>query len=70
MTGDERVSVDILVSCVQLQDIASLTQDVKNQAMNTLKKAQKKKDHFENNNKKLKDFIKKIRDFLTGILML
>uniref|UniRef100_A0A8C2ZAY7 Laminin, beta 2-like n=1 Tax=Cyclopterus lumpus TaxID=8103 RepID=A0A8C2ZAY7_CYCLU len=37
----------------------------KNQAMNTLEKAQKKKDHFENNNKKLKDFIKKIRDFLT-----
>uniref|UniRef100_A0A8C9YFE3 Laminin, beta 2-like n=1 Tax=Sander lucioperca TaxID=283035 RepID=A0A8C9YFE3_SANLU len=69
-TVNERVSVDILVSCVQLQDIASLTQDVKNQAMNTLKKAQKKKDHFENNNKKLKDFIKKIRDFLTGILML
>lgn len=52
--------------CVQLQDIASLTQDVKNQAMNTLDKAQKKKEHFENNNKKLKDFIKKIKDFLTG----
>uniref|UniRef100_A0A8C2ZAT6 Laminin, beta 2-like n=1 Tax=Cyclopterus lumpus TaxID=8103 RepID=A0A8C2ZAT6_CYCLU len=48
-----------------LKDIASLTLDVKNQAMNTLEKAQKKKDHFENNNKKLKDFIKKIRDFLT-----
>uniref|UniRef100_A0A8D3C1E3 Laminin, beta 2-like n=1 Tax=Scophthalmus maximus TaxID=52904 RepID=A0A8D3C1E3_SCOMX len=39
--------------------------DVKNQAMNTLEKAQKKKDHFESNNKKLKDFIKKIRYFLT-----
>lgn len=38
--------------------------------MNTLEKAQKKKDHFENNNKKLKDFIKKIRDFLMGKLML
>lgn len=49
----------------KLQDIASLTEDVKNQAMNALEKAQKKKDHFENNNKKLKDFIKKIRDFLT-----
>lgn len=47
------------------QDIAALTQDVKNQAMHTLEKAQKKKDHFESNNKKLKDFIKKIRDFLT-----
>uniref|UniRef100_A0A8D2ZRP9 Laminin, beta 2-like n=1 Tax=Scophthalmus maximus TaxID=52904 RepID=A0A8D2ZRP9_SCOMX len=49
----------------KLQDIATLTQDVKNQAMNTLEKAQKKKDHFESNNKKLKDFIKKIRYFLT-----
>lgn len=35
-----------------------------------LEKAQKKKDHFETNNKKLKDFIQKIRDFLTGIIML
>lgn len=61
---------DILVSCAQLQDIASLTQDVKNQAMNTLDKAQKKKDHFENNNKKLKDFIQKIRDFLIGTFIL
>uniref|UniRef100_A0A4W6G241 Laminin, beta 2-like n=1 Tax=Lates calcarifer TaxID=8187 RepID=A0A4W6G241_LATCA len=49
----------------KLQGIASITQDVKNQAMNTLEKAQKKKDYFENNNKKLKDFIKKIKDFLT-----
>ncbi|XP_041860156.1 laminin subunit beta-1 [Melanotaenia boesemani] len=48
----------------KLQDIASLTENVKNQAMNALEKAQKKKDHFENNNKKLKEFIKKIRDFL------
>uniref|UniRef100_A0A671WXI8 Laminin, beta 2-like n=1 Tax=Sparus aurata TaxID=8175 RepID=A0A671WXI8_SPAAU len=48
-----------------LQDIATLTQDVKNQAKSTLDKAQKKKEHFENNNNKLKDFIKKIRDFLT-----
>lgn len=31
-----------------------------------LGKAQKKKEHFENNNKKLKDFIQKIRDFLMG----
>lgn len=36
--------------------------------MTTLEKAQKKKDHFDSNNKKLKDFIKKIRDFLTGVL--
>lgn len=36
--------------------------------MNTLKKAQEKKDTFEKNNKELKDFIKKIRDFLTGIV--
>lgn len=64
-------SVDLafLVFLNQLMDIASLTNDVKNQAMTTLKKAQKKKDDFEQNNKELKDFIKKIRDFLTGILM-
>uniref|UniRef100_A0A8C4HDQ3 Laminin, beta 2-like n=1 Tax=Dicentrarchus labrax TaxID=13489 RepID=A0A8C4HDQ3_DICLA len=37
----------------------------KNQAMKTLEKAQKKKDDFANNNKKLKDFIKKIKDFLS-----
>lgn len=49
--------------------MASLTQDVKKQAMNMVNKAQKKKDHFEANNKKLKDFIQKIRDFLTGKLM-
>lgn len=49
----------------KLQDLVSLTQDVKNQAMTTLQKAQKKKDHFEMSNKKLKDFIKKIKDFLT-----
>jgi len=57
----------VLLSPVQLKDIAALTLDVKNQAMTTLEKAQKKKEHFENNNKKLKDFIKKIRDFLTGM---
>lgn len=43
-----------------------MTNNVKNQAMTTLKKAQKKKDDFEKNNKELKDFIQKIRDFLTG----
>uniref|UniRef100_A0A673C7J4 Laminin subunit beta-1 n=1 Tax=Sphaeramia orbicularis TaxID=375764 RepID=A0A673C7J4_9TELE len=46
-------------------DLVTLTQDVKNQAMTSLERAQKKKDHFENSNKKLKDFIKKIKDFLT-----
>lgn len=55
--------------CVQLQDIAFLTQNVKNQAMNTLEQAQMKKDRFENSNRKLKDFIKKIRDFLMGLLV-
>lgn len=35
--------------------------------MDTLDKAQKKKEHFENNNKKLKEFIQKIKDFLTGL---
>uniref|UniRef100_A0A673CE11 Laminin subunit beta-1 n=1 Tax=Sphaeramia orbicularis TaxID=375764 RepID=A0A673CE11_9TELE len=49
----------------KLQDLVTLTQDVKNQAMTSLERAQKKKDHFENSNKKLKDFIKKIKDFLT-----
>lgn len=38
--------------------------------MNTLEKAQRKKEHFENNNKKLKDFIKKIKDFLMGLYLL
>ncbi|KAM6977412.1 laminin subunit beta-1 [Aplochiton taeniatus] len=49
----------------KLRDIASLTQDVKNQAKDTLDKAQKKKQIFEASNKKLKDFIAKIKDFLT-----
>lgn len=51
---------------VQLQDLASLTQDVKDQAKTMLGKAQKKKENFEDSNKKLKDFIQKIRDFLMG----
>ncbi|XP_077371311.1 laminin subunit beta-1 isoform X3 [Festucalex cinctus] len=49
----------------KLQDIASLSQDVNNQAMDALERAQKNKDHFENSNLKLKEFIKKIRNFLT-----
>lgn len=39
---------------------------MKDQAKAMLDKAQKKKEHFENSNKKLKDFIQKIRDFLMG----
>ncbi|CAN9515951.1 unnamed protein product [Ophioblennius macclurei] len=48
----------------KLQNIALLTQDIKNQAMNALEKAQKKKDYFEDN-LQLKKLIKKIKDFLT-----
>uniref|UniRef100_A0AAY4DRU2 Laminin, beta 2-like n=1 Tax=Denticeps clupeoides TaxID=299321 RepID=A0AAY4DRU2_9TELE len=48
-----------------LRDITALMQDVKNQSLDTLKKAQKKKDFFEKNNSELKSFIKKIKDFLT-----
>uniref|UniRef100_H3CA06 Laminin, beta 2-like n=1 Tax=Tetraodon nigroviridis TaxID=99883 RepID=H3CA06_TETNG len=48
----------------QLKNIASLTLDVKNQVKHTLEKAQKNKQHFETGNRKLKDFIQKIRDFL------
>lgn len=46
-----------------------LTQDVESQAMDNLEKAKKNKDFFENSNKKLKEFIQKIKDFLTGLLM-
>ncbi|KAG7265982.1 LOW QUALITY PROTEIN: hypothetical protein CRUP_012642, partial [Coryphaenoides rupestris] len=49
----------------KLQAIATLAQDVKNQAKHTLDKAQKKKAQFDISNKELKDFIKKIKDFLT-----
>ncbi|KAM9343533.1 LOW QUALITY PROTEIN: laminin subunit beta-1 [Pholidichthys leucotaenia] len=49
----------------KLQDMASLTQDVKTQAMNALQKAQKKKEDFEQNNKNLKKLIEDIREFLT-----
>nr|XP_015824219.2 laminin subunit beta-2 isoform X1 [Nothobranchius furzeri]XP_054602176.1 laminin subunit beta-2 isoform X1 [Nothobranchius furzeri] len=48
----------------KLQDLASLTQNVKNQTVNVLTKAQRKKEYFESNNKKLKDLIKNIKDFL------
>uniref|UniRef100_A0A1A8RWD2 Laminin subunit beta-1 n=1 Tax=Nothobranchius rachovii TaxID=451742 RepID=A0A1A8RWD2_9TELE len=48
----------------KLQDLASLTQNVKNQTVNVLTKAQRKKDYFESNNKKLKDLIKNVKDFL------
>ncbi|KAI2649791.1 Laminin subunit beta-2 [Labeo rohita] len=48
----------------KLRDIATLTQTVKNQAKDTLDKAQGKKDLFEKSNNMLKDFIQKIKDFL------
>ncbi|KAI7793829.1 laminin subunit beta-2 [Triplophysa rosa] len=48
----------------KLQDVTALTQNVKRQAKSTLDKAQTKKELFENSNKKLKEFIQKIRDFL------
>ncbi|MEQ2186018.1 hypothetical protein GOODEAATRI_024381, partial [Goodea atripinnis] len=40
---------------------------VKKQTMNALEKAQKKKEYFEKSNKDLKDLIKMIKDFLTGM---
>ncbi|CAL8238668.1 unnamed protein product, partial [Lota lota] len=60
-----KASDDLQAIARKLQDIASLTQDVKNQAKHTLDKAQKKKSQFDSSNKELKDFIKKIKDFLT-----
>ncbi|KAB5546301.1 hypothetical protein PHYPO_G00070480 [Pangasianodon hypophthalmus] len=59
------VSEDLMNMAKKLQDIATLTENVKAQAMNTLDKARKKKELFETSNNKLKDFIQKIRDFLT-----
>ncbi|XP_056896731.1 laminin subunit beta-2 isoform X1 [Takifugu flavidus] len=59
-----KVDEDLQGVARKFKNIASLTLDVKNQVMYTLEKAQKKKTHFETSNKKLKDFIKKIRDFL------
>lgn len=61
--------ISCLVSCVQLKNIADMTLDVKGQVMYTLENAQKKKNLFETSNKKLKDFIQKIRDFLMGIFI-
>lgn len=60
---------DCFIPWAQLQDIASQTQDVKNRTMNALEKAQKKKEYFEKSNKDLKDLIKTIKDFLTGLWM-
>ncbi|KAI4902331.1 hypothetical protein NFI96_018366 [Prochilodus magdalenae] len=59
-------SDDLMNIAKKLQDIATLTQNVKTQAMNTLDKAQKKKALFEKSNKELKNFIQQIRDFLTA----
>lgn len=64
----ERVAAaneELLAVAKKLKDLAALTLDVKNQALNSLQKAQKKKEHVDANNRKLKDFIKKIKDFLT-----
>ncbi|KPP70604.1 laminin subunit beta-1-like [Scleropages formosus] len=59
------VSDELQMVAKKLQATEILTQDVKMQAKGTLEKAQMKKEFFENSNKELKDFIKKIRDFLT-----
>ncbi|XP_030624313.1 laminin subunit beta-2 [Chanos chanos] len=57
-------SIELQSVAKKLQDIAMLTDSVKDNAVQTLNKAQQKKEFFENANKKLKDFIQKIRDFL------
>ncbi|ROL52307.1 Laminin subunit beta-1, partial [Anabarilius grahami] len=57
-------SIELQTVAKKLRDIATLTQTVKKQAKDTLDKAQSKKDLFEDSNKKLRDFIQKIRDFL------
>uniref|UniRef100_A0A4W5MC35 LAMB1/2/3/4 helical domain-containing protein n=1 Tax=Hucho hucho TaxID=62062 RepID=A0A4W5MC35_9TELE len=58
-------SEDLRGTAKKLHYIAMLTQDVKSQAMDNLDKAKKNKDFFENSNKNLKEFIQKIKDFLT-----
>uniref|UniRef100_A0A8C9VHC6 Laminin, beta 2-like n=1 Tax=Scleropages formosus TaxID=113540 RepID=A0A8C9VHC6_SCLFO len=60
-----KLAKDVTNNITALQATEILTQDVKMQAKGTLEKAQMKKEFFENSNKELKDFIKKIRDFLT-----
>ncbi|XP_072309145.1 laminin subunit beta-2-like, partial [Eucyclogobius newberryi] len=49
----------------KLQDLVSLTLQVKKRVMSTLHQAQSKKDLLQDSNQKLKDFIRKIKDFLT-----
>lgn len=56
---------DLNTVAKKLQDLVTLTQTVKNQARSSLQKAQKKKEQLDQSNRQLKDFIKKIKDFLT-----
>ncbi|XP_031421824.1 laminin subunit beta-1 [Clupea harengus] len=59
------ISSELQSMSKKLHDVLLMTQDVKTQAMTTLVKAREKKDTFVKNNNDLKDFIQKIRDFLT-----
>ncbi|XP_046869736.1 LOW QUALITY PROTEIN: laminin subunit beta-2 [Hypomesus transpacificus] len=49
----------------KLQEIVSLTREVKDQTRSTLDKATSRKTLFDSSNQNLKHFIQKIRDFLT-----
>ena len=51
---------------LQLQEVVSLTREVKDQTRSTLDKATSRKTLFDSSNQNLKHFIQKIRDFLTG----
>lgn len=59
-----------MISCVQLQDIAAMTQKLKNQTINTLEKANKLSKELKESNKNLTEFIEKIKNFLTGMWMI
>uniref|UniRef100_A0AAX7TEQ7 Laminin, beta 2-like n=1 Tax=Astatotilapia calliptera TaxID=8154 RepID=A0AAX7TEQ7_ASTCA len=48
-----------------LQDIAAMTQKLKNQTINTLEKANKLSKELKESNKNLTEFIEKIKNFLT-----
>ncbi|XP_005744725.1 laminin subunit beta-2 isoform X1 [Pundamilia nyererei] len=49
----------------KLQDIAAMTQKLKNQTINTLEKANKLSKELKESNKNLTEFIEKIKNFLT-----
>uniref|UniRef100_A0A669CLA0 Laminin, beta 2-like n=1 Tax=Oreochromis niloticus TaxID=8128 RepID=A0A669CLA0_ORENI len=49
----------------KLQDIAAMTQNLKNQTINTLEKANKLSKELKESNKNLTEFIEKIKNFLT-----